>query len=173
MSTKIHIDSDLDTIAIAGVRYALGLFRTLGIAPIGSTFKIVQRGPDGLLMLQRIEPSYSTLVVPPAQTWMGRTALADVALERMRQIEAEGYVPAHDDRYQGDELAIAGACYAMPPEQQPTLTRTESDGQAYVIPRLWPWHARWWKPTTRRRNLVKACALLVAEIERIDRQARK
>lgn len=29
----------------------------------------------------------------------------------------------------------------------------------------------WWKPKDRRRNLVKAGALIVAEIERLDRLA--
>ena len=34
---------------------------------------------------------------------------------------------------------------------------------------LWPWAASWWKPKNRRRDLVRAAALIVAEIERIDR----
>lgn len=38
-------------------------------------------------------------------------------------------------------------------------------------PRNWPWHRVWWKPSTRRRNLVKAGALILAEIERLDRAA--
>jgi hypothetical protein len=29
----------------------------------------------------------------------------------------------------------------------------------------------WWKPTNRRRDLVKAGALILAEIERLDRAA--
>lgn len=28
----------------------------------------------------------------------------------------------------------------------------------------------WWKPTNRRRDLVKAAALILAEIERLDRK---
>lgn len=39
------------------------------------------------------------------------------------------------------------------------------------IPRLWAWHSRWWKPKDRRCNLVRAGALIVAEIERLDRAA--
>jgi hypothetical protein len=35
----------------------------------------------------------------------------------------------------------------------------------------WPWDLKWWKPTTPRRDLVKAAALIVAEIERLDRAA--
>ncbi|MFN3321313.1 MAG: hypothetical protein ACK43M_21435, partial [Allorhizobium sp.] len=36
---------------------------------------------------------------------------------------------------------------------------------------LWPWGIEWWKPTDRRRDLVKAGALIIAEIERLDRAA--
>jgi len=36
---------------------------------------------------------------------------------------------------------------------------------------LWPWSPMWWRPTTQRRDLVKAGALIMAEIERIDRAA--
>jgi hypothetical protein len=34
---------------------------------------------------------------------------------------------------------------------------------------IWPWDRKWWKPTDRRRDLVKAAALILAEIERLDR----
>lgn len=33
----------------------------------------------------------------------------------------------------------------------------------------WPWSRAWWKPASRRRCLIKAGALILAEIERIDR----
>lgn len=36
---------------------------------------------------------------------------------------------------------------------------------------VWPWDESWWKPTTPRRDLVKAAALILAEIERLDRMA--
>lgn len=35
----------------------------------------------------------------------------------------------------------------------------------------WPFPPRSWKPKDRRRDLVRAAALLVAEIERLDREA--
>jgi hypothetical protein len=39
----------------------------------------------------------------------------------------------------------------------------------------WPssWSRTWWKPSGGRRDLVKACALMVAEIERRDRAQAK
>jgi hypothetical protein len=87
-------------------------------------------------------------------------ALRDVTNERRRQIAAEGWTPEHDDQHKLGELAIAGASYAVasgfPADNEPP-------------PYGWPWDKAWWKPTTTRQNLIKAAALLVAEIERIDR----
>lgn len=84
-------------------------------------------------------------------------AARDVLAERRRQIEAEGWTPAHDDAYKSLELNRAAACYI-------------SFG-ANPVPGIWPWPREWWKPTNYRRNLVKAAALVLAEIERIDRAA--
>ncbi|HHW2459226.1 TPA: AAA family ATPase [Pseudomonas aeruginosa] len=47
-----------------------------------------------------------------------------------------------------------------------------NDGTAALLVSLaWPWDEQWWKPTSARRDLVKACALALAEIERLDRAA--
>lgn len=35
----------------------------------------------------------------------------------------------------------------------------------------WPWALEWWKPKDNRRNLIRAAALVIAEIERLDRAA--
>ena len=80
-------------------------------------------------------------------------AIADIAAERRRQVEAEGWTPEHDDAHDDNELSRAAACYAI-------------GNVAY-----WPWEAMWWKPKDRRRDLVRAAALIVAEIERLDRAA--
>jgi len=94
------------------------------------------------------------------------SAIDDIAAERRRQAEAEGWTPEHDDQHEEGDLADAAACYAagcIP------LAPVE-DGSTRLVP-LWPWLAAWWKPSDRRRDLVKAGALIVAEIERIDRAA--
>lgn len=95
-------------------------------------------------------------------------AVDDIVAERQRQINAEGWTPEHDDEHDKGEMARAAACYAY------EATRTEhqrslDDGFA---PPMWPWAERWWKPTDRRRDLVKAAALIIAEIERLDRAAK-
>ncbi len=51
--------------------------------------------------------------------------------------------------------------WVLPPEHRPTRL----DG----LPTFWPWFAQWWKPGDRRRELVKAGALILADIERLDR----
>ena len=84
--------------------------------------------------------------------------MLDVAAERRRQIEAEGWTPEHDDEHANGELALAATCYAAWGEGDP-------------MPMRWPWAADWWKPKDERRNLVRAAALLLAEIERLDRNA--
>lgn len=89
-------------------------------------------------------------------------AAVDVLAERQRQVSAEGWTAAHDDEYEHGELADAAGCYAL---------SSELFDCAGEPPRPWPWSDEWWKPTSRRRDLVKAGALILAEIERIDRAA--
>lgn len=87
-------------------------------------------------------------------------AAADVLAERQRQVTAEGWTAEGDDSYQNSELADAAACYAI-----------HAHNQGFSTPDHWPWSTTWWKQTNPRRDLVKAGALILAEIERIDRAA--
>jgi hypothetical protein len=95
------------------------------------------------------------------QFGIGQVAL-DVLTERQRQIKHEGYTTAHDDRHAFDQLAKAAFCYI---------------GCDFVfyrddfIAQYWPWESWHWKPRGRRRNLVRAAALILAEIERMDRNS--
>lgn len=90
-------------------------------------------------------------------------AVRDVIAERQRQIIAEGWTPGHDDLYnETGQLASAAGCYAMF-----TLAYPPGDPVSF-----WPWSPSWWNPSADpRRNLVKAAAQLLAEIERLDRAA--
>ncbi|MCV3817780.1 hypothetical protein [Pseudomonas aeruginosa] len=89
------------------------------------------------------------------QAWL------DVQAERRRQVDAEGWTPEHDDEHNGGELADAAACYAL----------SAAGWSTYAARERWPWPLEWWKPSTARRDMVKACALGLAEIERLDRVA--
>lgn len=87
-------------------------------------------------------------------------AILDVISERQRQRAVEGWTSEHDDAYQNSELADAAACYAI-----------NAHNQGFSTPAHWPWAPDWWKQSGPRRDLVKAGALILAEIERIDRAA--
>lgn len=90
-------------------------------------------------------------------------AVRDVLAERERQMAQEGWTPVHDDEHIAGELSDAAGCYAL--------------GQ----PIRWPWTEthplmgvmahHGWKPKDLRSNLVRAGALILAEIERLDRKA--
>jgi len=90
--------------------------------------------------------------------------LVEITHERLRQIEQEGFTAEHDADHDCGELAAAGAAYAL-------AGSFSSGWQASHPPLVWPWKAEWWKPKDRRRDLIRAAALLVAEIERLDRNA--
>lgn len=98
-------------------------------------------------------------------TMHGRVA-AEIQAERMAQIEREGWTLPHDDSHANGEMAQAAGCYALHAGQPPAAQVAHG-----MAPQDWPWDARWWKPKDRRRDLVRAAALIVAEIERLDRAA--
>ena len=89
-----------------------------------------------------------------------KTGIELIAEERQRQIEVEGYNDLHDSHHVSDELAIAAAIYAMP-------ERYRFDSQ---IINKWPWGWKYYKPCPddRIRELVKAGALIAAEIDRMQ-----
>lgn len=91
-----------------------------------------------------------------------------IAAERRRQVEVEGWTPEHDDRHDRGELAQAAACYAGHPWMGLILSGI---GARTIIESLWPWSRGWWKPTAgdRKRDLVKAGALIAAELDRLLR----
>ncbi|WP_314139979.1 hypothetical protein [Buttiauxella noackiae] len=99
-------------------------------------------------------------------------AATDVLAERQRQITSEGWAPEHDDEHDSGEMAGAAACYARYTNARGWIFKSNPDGyRSENEPHDWPWSPDWWKPTNPRRDLVKAGALIIAEIERIDRAA--
>jgi len=108
-------------------------------------------------------------------------AECDVLDERERQRVVEGWTPEHDDKHRRGELAMAAVTYGT---NATVIARLLADGftlpkidemsRRASVPGTWPFDREWWKPKGQRRNLVVAAALLLAEIERIDRaDARK
>lgn len=86
-----------------------------------------------------------------------------IAAERQRQVEKEGWTPEHDAEHTWGELAIAAACYA--------LHHTDGKVNNPHTTNLngWPWADMWWKPSEDKiKNLVRAGALIAAEIDRLN-----
>jgi hypothetical protein len=88
--------------------------------------------------------------------------------ERERQIYQHKWTKKHDDEHDFAELGHAAAAYVL------IAGEISVHGNQNValsnIPSIWPWEEKWWKPSEDPiRNLVKAGALIVAEIERLQR----
>lgn len=116
-------------------------------------------GPDGYATWQEAATAERVRRVRAAAALT--KAARDVLAERKRQIEAEGWTPDHDDEHKGGGMAFAAAAYAVHADAGPALTGT-----------LWRWTGwalKWLKPKDRRSNLVRAGALILAELERLDR----
>lgn len=95
-----------------------------------------------------------------------RTAINLIKDERKRQLEKEGYTYQHDATHTNGEIALAAACYALPSSHQYI---SDPRGDVNVIDALFPWNPEFFKPSEDRiRDLVKAGALIVAEIERLS-----
>lgn len=108
------------------------------------------------------EAVYEAMLAARPAAPVSSAAERDVLAERRRQVEAEGWTPEHDDQHEGGELADAAACYAA-----------TAAGAVWgeTVPSMWPWARSWWKPRSAREDLVRAGALILAEIERLDRAA--
>ena len=100
-------------------------------------------------------------VQPPIWSFYAQRceAAVDVLKERVRQVEEEGCSAEGDDAFTDYQLPRAAICYAIKAAGLPSHRATL----------YWPFPAPAFKPTERRANLVKAAALLLAEIERLDR----
>lgn len=98
-----------------------------------------------------------------------KSGLDLIAAERRRQVDDEGWTPKHDDQHGKDELAKAAACYCVPERMR---EREVSPIGTTVLELLWPFDDEWWKPKPddRVRELVKAGALIAAEIDRLQRK---
>jgi hypothetical protein len=95
----------------------------------------------------------------------------EIAAERRRQVEVEGWSAEHDAEHSLGEMADAAACYAATFRVFKAEEAVGRDYEPYTqYVDGWPWDDEWWKPKDRRRDLIRAAALIVAEIERLDRR---
>jgi hypothetical protein len=97
-------------------------------------------------------------------------AARDVLAERRRQVESEGWDAKHDDEHDSGEMASAASAYALAAADK-LHPMSQGDGEFDKLPpAMWCWDHEWWKPGEPRRMLVKAGALILAEIDRLDRE---
>lgn len=99
------------------------------------------------------------------------TGIELIAKERTRQMYVEGYTNDHDcSEHKPGDIAQAAAMYALPPEVRNDTPYFAPDGEPEsYLNLLWPFDDGWWKPTPddRIRELVKAGAMIAAEIDRL------
>lgn len=79
-----------------------------------------------------------------------------IAQERQRQVHVEGWTPEHDAAHRNRELRVAALCYACHAGQY-----------RHEPPPIWPFHSDAWKPKDEITDLVRAGALIAAEIDRL------
>lgn len=88
-----------------------------------------------------------------------------IAAERARQVKDEGWDRHHDGEHAHGEMALAAACYAIVDAEAVKFKGFLDD----LWGMLWPtteWSIKWWKPKDPLRNLIRAGALIAAEIDR-------
>ena len=96
---------------------------------------------------------------------------SELVNEHRRQIVCNGYDAAHDDHHVNDELGALAAFFCMPDGARDWPAKETGYGDTFgdaMIP-----HG-WFKPDVgmnRRADLIRAGAVIVAEILRLDREA--
>lgn len=148
---------------------------------------LVQAGKSGDVQWERFNHNFDTFILKlsdekltqlasMATKYAGTSfedskAIRDVIAERFRQINYEGWTPHHDDiEHDGGDLAAAAASYAINAANN-LSPHGPGDNEC---PAFWSFTPGWWKPKSPREDLVRAGALILAEIDMIDRdEARK
>jgi len=90
-----------------------------------------------------------------------------IAIERKKQIEELKWDYKDDVLYADEQLALAGACYALPLSYKDDFEEMRSEEHQSLLEAIWPWDEKYWKPTpmNRIKELAKAGALIAAQID--------
>jgi hypothetical protein len=119
----------------------------------------------------------------------GEAVLAEVAAERRKQVEKHGWSSEHDDTHTDGSLALAAIAYVMPERLYRMVEyaagphfldpwpdswadgydRRYEMGERRTNPGNMPPDPATYTVAERRKLLIKGLAMLVAEVERIDR----
>ncbi len=98
-----------------------------------------------------------------AATESAQRIAREIVEKRVRQQVHHGFWAEHDDRYQFGELPMAAATYAVVAARPSMRTHYRKT--------LWPWPDHWLRDGAPRELLINAAALIIAEIERLERMA--
>lgn len=128
----------------------------------------------------------------PSEVEKRKTGAQLISLERGRQLKIEGWTPEHDDSHNKGEMCAAAIAYAAEGAKIQTQVKVYTEPQCHCGARgmadctcvllkptekwvsPWPWEKKWWKPSEDKiKNLVRAGALIAAEIDRLQRLAAK
>jgi len=90
-----------------------------------------------------------------------------IATERLRQKQQKGYTDEHDDAHVFGDITDAAICYAFHAAHRSCLG--VEDYKTYLAPDEWPFEWSAWKPKSPIEDLVRAGALIAAEIDRVKR----
>lgn len=91
---------------------------------------------------------------------MNKTGIELIAEERKRQMEGEGWTAEMDGQQNSGQLARAAISYIIYGLGQ------DEEGESFEG---WPWRVESWKPKDHIRNLIRAGAMIAAEIDRLQR----
>lgn len=86
-----------------------------------------------------------------------------IAAERERQVNVEGWTAEHDDKHDAGSLVAAAVTYAL----EATFDGPLAKGSWFQ--KFWMFEDSWYKPKDKVQDLVKAGALIAAEIDRLQR----
>jgi hypothetical protein len=117
------------------------------------------------VMASQAQEAYATAMAQLDEARKARDAgdgASLIAAERARQMSVEGWTPAHDDGHRHGEMAISAARYALEDVSVDYVTASARG----ALQSAWRWESCWWKPKDPIRNLVRAGALIAAEIDR-------
>lgn len=87
-----------------------------------------------------------------------------IRAERIRQVHSEGYKPEKDVGRE-QELAQAAQSYVGM-----ALRMMNGSAENKTTPIMWPWEDRYWKPSSTKRNMIKAGALIAAAIDALPEE---
>ncbi|MBV6787257.1 hypothetical protein KWH02_19120 [Xanthomonas campestris pv. uppalii] len=140
---------------------------------LGNAFRIGDEEHSRIAdLLNRRRPRESVLAThPQPAAAIASIGVAAIAEERARQVQVEGMTPEGDAGYRYGQLTWAAVAYA-----QLAAMDLQGGGREQIAtaspPACWPWGSSWWKPRDVRRDLVRAGALIAAQLDAIDQQAK-